>query len=242
MSTNDRETPKVSGLEPAAELAIERHVRRLVGAWLKWLGIGNAAVILTALIYIFGALPDDVANRLAVTLLGRLENLSGEAERSLSKVFVLSGRAEASYQNLERDASQLGERIARIRKDTDIFLESDPGQAVRLVQAVGQSEEEADLIVRVSQLERRLNDATPTDFELISISAESEKEAVTRNSAPVSGKDVCMLNQIGSYGGATKSCSLKLEGSGWVVTASARKSSASCTALCFNLFHGKGGS
>ena len=47
--------------------------------------------------------------------------------------------------------------------------------------------------------------------------------------------DVCVLTTVSSYGGASKTCSLSHKDEGWVLTATARKATATCGAVCFDV-------
>lgn len=53
--------------------------------------------------------------------------------------------------------------------------------------------------------------------------------------------DLCVLTSVGSYGGATKGCTLKLGNDGWTLVASARKATSTCQATCFDLRPGPNG-
>lgn len=47
--------------------------------------------------------------------------------------------------------------------------------------------------------------------------------------------DLCVLTSVGSYGGATKGCTLTRGNDGWMLVANARNSTSTCQATCFDL-------
>jgi len=52
--------------------------------------------------------------------------------------------------------------------------------------------------------------------------------------------DICLLTTVSSYGGASKSCSLKVEDNRWILVASGRKASVNCEATCLSFAHPAG--
>ena len=57
--------------------------------------------------------------------------------------------------------------------------------------------------------------------------------AVTDREGPVKA-DICVLTSVGSYGGATKGCTLTKTNDGWVLVANGRNSTSACQAMCFD--------
>ncbi len=47
--------------------------------------------------------------------------------------------------------------------------------------------------------------------------------------------DICVLTTVSSYGGASKACTLAQNEEGWALTATGRKATSTCRAICFDL-------
>lgn len=71
-------------------------------------------------------------------------------------------------------------------------------------------------------------------LEPMTATVTSDDRPRTNQAGPVKA-DICVLTNVGSYGGATKGCTLTREENGWVLVANARKSTSTCQATCFDL-------
>jgi hypothetical protein len=65
-------------------------------------------------------------------------------------------------------------------------------------------------------------------------------EPNTAQDGPVKA-DLCLLTSVGSYGGATKGCTLTRGNEGWKLVANARRTTSACQATCFDFRPGPNG-
>lgn len=68
----------------------------------------------------------------------------------------------------------------------------------------------------------------------IAATVKYDSEADTDRRDPMKA-DLCVLTSVGSYGGATKGCTLTKTDKGWVLVSNGRKATSTCQAMCFNL-------
>lgn len=74
---------------------------------------------------------------------------------------------------------------------------------------------------------------SPTVLRTMSATVTYDDDPRTDREGPVKA-DLCVLTSVGSYGGATKGCTLQHEAEGWVLVANGRKATANCQATCFD--------
>jgi hypothetical protein len=73
----------------------------------------------------------------------------------------------------------------------------------------------------------------PSVLRTMSATVSYDDDARTDREGPVKA-DLCVLTSVGSYGGATKGCTLQYDAEGWVLVANGRKATSNCQATCFD--------
>lgn len=164
-------------------------------------------------------------NETLTVRVGRLENLATKAKWVLSIVgtclvafggFTWFGIPERARLAVHDEAV----RQARVA----IFQSQREAR-----QSAERASEDADAISAIRQ------SLGQTIFDVSTVTASvRESRTGSKQTEDIADKDVCFLSVVDTDGGAEKACSLSKTASGWLLTATQRRSTVKCTALCFN--------
>lgn len=91
-----------------------------------------------------------------------------------------------------------------------------------------------------NQTERASEAAAHDPIFVTTLTVTAEDGTKSDPKGPVKA-DLCVLTSVGSYGGATKGCTLTRGDGGWRLVANARRATSTCQATCFDFRPGPNG-
>ena len=108
-----------SRLEPAAELAVNAHVAKLIGRWATALGIANGLFIITSFAYIVFELPRKAEAEAKTIAHAEIDGVTAEWRKHLDELNQSFGAARADLLQVETSLTELKGRASALR-DTPI--------------------------------------------------------------------------------------------------------------------------
>jgi hypothetical protein len=152
----ETDTEDAPQLTPEARTAMEAYLRRMVGQWLKYIGIANLVALVGMVGYVYFGLPTIAMERLTPVLSGRLANLTSQLESELAQGFIRAGSVGARYGQLDSLAVSLGDSLAQVALDLEDVRSADLSQVAAVVRAAAGSSTTVDLLARLDALEQAL--------------------------------------------------------------------------------------